>query len=127
MEEAKVCKGHGHLVLITSRNDFLVSHRPTWLRHVLNTQLGGMVDRITEGEECIRRDCHIVQGTQEMSLLILEQWCWNFIKVAFPLPALNFSEVTFNEAHPCIDPFLALDTLFEGQGSDFGMETKVVG
>ena len=45
---------HGKTVLVSSVDDFLISHRTPWLDHRSDARLGCRVDTIAERQECIR-------------------------------------------------------------------------
>ena len=56
LEVSHACEYHGHIVLVRSRNHFLVSHRPTGLNYSRYTNACGFIDAIPEREKSIRRE-----------------------------------------------------------------------
>lgn len=127
VEETNPSEDHGHSILIASRGDLCVLHTSTGLDDGGNSNLGGMVDGITEREEGIGAHGNSGGGLHELVLLGLGQGLRDRSELSLPANLLLGSEITLDVANSGIDPILTLDALLKLERKDLGVLTKVPG
>ena len=80
VEKAGMCEEQSHIVLIGCFDHAVVPYATSRFCHIFHSTLGGSVDVIPKGEECIGAKSYILHLIQPCSLLLSCEYRWFFLE-----------------------------------------------
>ena len=125
VEEAHAGKAHRYAILIAALDNYVVTDRSAGLCDVLNAALLCALDVIAEREECIRAECHAVDGVEVGALLLAGKGSGLLGEVLLPVAlSANVLLVLVDISVNYVISVRSAESGFEGKSEGLKMQDK---